>query len=88
MVLAIRYDTTTQDARSISPSPEAMAGNAVATMVWSATARNIGSMMEGKTLTNSERVVGGWPCGLGATLVPTAGPIGLSLVASFMARNS
>jgi hypothetical protein len=33
MVLAIRYDTTTQDARSISPRLDAIAGNAVATMV-------------------------------------------------------
>ena len=30
-----------------------MAGSAVATMVWSTTARNIGSMMEGKTVRNS-----------------------------------
>src|SRR5579885_2256867 len=52
MVLAIRYATTTQNARSISPRLEAIAGNAVATMVWSATARNIGSMMGGKIAKN------------------------------------
>ena len=52
---------------------DAMAGNAVATMVWSATARNIGSMIEGNTLRNSDRVVGGSPCGLGAALAPTTG---------------
>src|SRR5271154_4020591 len=55
MVLAIRYDTTTQDALSIWPRLEAMAGSAVATMVWSATARNIGSMIDGKTVKNSDR---------------------------------
>ena len=35
-----------------------MAGSAVATMVWSTTARNIGSMMEGKTVRNSRPVEG------------------------------
>src|ERR1700683_722418 len=35
-----------------------MVGSAVATMVWSATARNIGSMIEGKTVRNSDRVDG------------------------------
>jgi len=35
-----------------------IAGNAVATMVWSATARNIGSMIEGKTFKNSDEVDG------------------------------
>src|SRR5271168_3346275 len=54
MVLAIRYDTTTQDALSIWPRLEAIAGSAVATMVWSATARNIGSMIGGKTLRNCD----------------------------------
>jgi hypothetical protein len=47
-----------------------MAGRAVATMVWSTTARNIGSMMEGKTVRNrrAESVIGsisafiGHPC--------------------------
>jgi hypothetical protein len=45
-------------------------------------------MMDGKTLTNSELVDGGWACGLGATLVPTTGSAGagLSFVASFMAK--
>ena len=37
-----------------------MAGSAVATIVWSATARNIGSMIEGKTVQNNDRVVGDW----------------------------
>src|SRR5688572_15186404 len=32
------------------PSSAAMAGSAVATIVWSTTARNIGSMMDGKTV--------------------------------------
>src|SRR5690348_16951623 len=32
-----------------------MAGSAVATMVWSATAMNIGSMIDGKTVQNSRR---------------------------------
>ena len=31
---------------------DAIAGNAVATMVWSTIARNIGSMIEGKTVRN------------------------------------
>jgi hypothetical protein len=35
-----------------------MAGRAVATMVWSTTARNIGSMMEGKTLKNRPELSG------------------------------
>src|SRR5579863_9214542 len=73
MVLAIRYETTTHDARSISPRLEAIAGSAVATMVWSATARNIGSMIEGNTLRKSDDVDGvsasdaaGKPTGCGA----------------------
>ncbi len=37
-----------------------MAGSAVATIVWSATAKNIGSMIEGKTVQNSARGGGGW----------------------------
>ena len=44
---------TTHEARPISPKVAAIAGNAVATMVWSTTARNIGSMIEGKTRKNS-----------------------------------
>ena len=35
-----------------------MAGKAVATMVWSATARNIGSMIGGKTVRNCAAVDG------------------------------
>src|SRR5579863_4298213 len=54
MVLAIRYDTTTQEMRSTAPKSDAIEGSAVATMVWSATAMNIGSMIEGKTRQNSE----------------------------------
>jgi hypothetical protein len=42
----------------MSPRSEAIAGSAVATMVWSATARNIGSMIEGKTVQNSDREEG------------------------------
>src|SRR5271166_5724874 len=38
-----------------------MAGSAVATIVWSATAKNIGSMIEGKTVQNTARGWGGWP---------------------------
>ena len=45
--------------RSISPKLDAIAGNAVATIVWSATARNIGSITEGKTFQNSEPRDGG-----------------------------
>src|SRR5262245_45032366 len=41
-----------------------MEGSAVATMVWSTTARNIGNMMEGKTVRNS------WP-GVGASSLPS-----------------
>ena len=55
MVFAIRYETTTQESRSTSPKFDAIDGNAVATMVWSATARNIGSMIDGNTDQNSER---------------------------------
>jgi len=54
-VLAIRYDTTTHETRSMSPRSEAIAGSAVATIVWSATARNIGSITEGKTVQNNDR---------------------------------
>jgi hypothetical protein len=50
-----------------------MAGRAVATMVWSTAAMNIGSMMEGKTVrksdrpgTDSGRVMGESGDGLGA----------------------
>ena len=60
-------ETTTQDARSISPRLEAIAGSAVATMVWSATARNIGSMMGGKTVRNSEEDEGGVIAGAAAS---------------------
>jgi len=49
MVAAMRYDTTTQETRSTPPSDTAMAGRAVATIVWSIMARNIGSMTDGKT---------------------------------------
>src|SRR6185437_1842515 len=49
MVAAIRYETTIQETRSTAPVAAAMAGSAVATMVWSTTARNIGSINEGKT---------------------------------------
>ena len=52
MVPATRYDTTTHDTRSTLPSEAAIAGRAVETMVWSTTARNIGSMMDGKTVRN------------------------------------
>ena len=36
----------------MSPRSDAMVGNAVATIVWSATARNIGSMIDGKMVRN------------------------------------
>src|ERR1700722_10186968 len=68
MVLAIRYDTTTQEARSIWPKLEAIAGSAVATMVWSATAINIGSMIGGKTVRNCEPADGSLTTG-----VPSSG---------------
>ncbi len=55
MVDAMRYDTTTHDARATLPVSAAIAGNAVATMVWSTTARNIGSMIEGKIAKNVRR---------------------------------
>ena len=44
-----------------------MAGSAVATIVWSATAKNIGSMIEGKTVQNTARGEGGWPVPAAAT---------------------
>src|SRR6516165_6454787 len=50
---------TTHETRSTPPREAAMAGKAVATMVWSTTARNMGSMTEGKTLKNSLPVGGG-----------------------------
>ena len=43
----------------MSPSVAPIAGRAVATMVWSTAAMNIGSMMEGKTVRNSDRPAGG-----------------------------
>ena len=49
----MRYETTIQDARSNWPVEAAIAGKAVAMMVWSTTARNIGSMIEGKTVRNA-----------------------------------
>ena len=67
MVARSGRTTTTQEARSTSPVEAAIAGSAVATMVWSTTARNIGSMIDGKTVKN------GGCCG-------SAGPTGLSLV--------
>jgi hypothetical protein len=53
MVEAIKYETTIQDVRSTWPISPAIAGSAVATIVWSNTARNIGSMMDGKTVRNA-----------------------------------
>ena len=41
--------------RSTSPSEAAIPGSAVETMVWSTAARNIGSMIDGKTAKNSRR---------------------------------
>src|SRR5215471_5125270 len=55
MVDAIRYDTPIHEARSTLPVAAAIAGNAVATMVWSTTARNIGSMIDGKIARNLGR---------------------------------
>src|SRR5215471_7675099 len=43
---------TTQEARPTCPKVAAIAGSAVATMVWSTTARNIGSMIDGNTRKN------------------------------------
>src|SRR5438270_10924557 len=70
---------TIQEMRCTSPSEAAMLGSAVATIVWSTIARNIGSMIEGKTAKNRLRGDGGgsggaWPgsdvvlggCGAGA----------------------
>ena len=59
-----------------------MAGSAVATMVWSATAINIGSMIDGKTVQNSDRGAG---VGLASAAVSTPGgapavPCEISLV--------
>ena len=63
-VAATRYATTTHDTRSTPPRLAAMAGSAVATMVESTTARNMGSMTEVKTVRN-RRAVGG-ACGTSA----------------------
>src|SRR5580704_10706548 len=46
----------------------AIAGSAVATMVWSTTARNIGSMIEGKTVRNA-----GFGAAAGTIAVPVVG---------------
>ena len=56
MVVAIRYATTTQEIRSTSPNAPAMAGKAVATIVASTAARNIGRQIDGNTRKNSPRV--------------------------------
>jgi hypothetical protein len=61
----MRYDTTTQETRSTPPSEPAIAGRAVATMVWSSMARNIGSMTDGKTRKKRARL-GGSAGGLGS----------------------
>jgi hypothetical protein len=44
--------------RSTPPRSAVIAGSAVATIVWSATARNIGSMTDGKTAQNNPRADG------------------------------
>src|SRR3546814_6789717 len=51
--------STIQEIRSTPPSVPAMAGSAVATMVWSTTARNIGSMIEKKMRKNGVRAGAG-----------------------------
>ena len=61
MVEAIKYDTTIHEARSTLPVEAAIAGNAVATIVWSTTARNIGSMIEGNMVRNAGSCAAGGP---------------------------
>src|SRR4051812_32529524 len=43
-----------QDARSTCPISATIAGRAVATIVWSTTAKNIGSMIDGNIVRNPE----------------------------------
>ena len=50
----------------MSPSVPPIAGRAVATMVWSTAAMNIGSMIEGKTVRNSDRPPGSVRRGCGS----------------------
>jgi hypothetical protein len=54
---AIRYPTTIQETRCTFPVEAPITGKAVATMVWSTTARNIGSMIEGSTVRTADRFV-------------------------------
>jgi len=63
MVDAIRYDTTIHEARSTLPVEAAIVGNAVATIVCSTTARNIGSMIEGNSARNAGRCLTGGSAG-------------------------
>src|ERR1043166_7617546 len=70
---------TTQDARPICPRVAAIAGKAVATMVWSTTARNIGSMIEGKTRKNRFGSDPGAPTAVAAVGEGAVGPIGCEL---------
>src|ERR1700724_815360 len=59
---------TPHDARPTCPKVAAIAGSAVATIVWSTTARNIGSMIEGKTRKNRFR-----PSSAAATVTEAVG---------------
>src|SRR6185312_13875475 len=57
---------TTHETRSTAEKSDAIAGSAVATIVWSTIAMNIGSMIDGKSVKNFRRPpssAGSWSAG-------------------------
>src|SRR5262249_6079454 len=60
-----------QESRSTPPRSRAMAGSAVATIVWSMIARNIGSMIEGKSERKDADPAGEDCCWTGLSKIPT-----------------